>query len=68
MATLSARELERPEEMKILPFGVKCARSVTPQASDKDKNKEKTATQSPVWTTDGQHEDSGQMDWYADTD
>ena len=66
MATVSEGQPETLEEMKVLPFGIKCARSVTPRADDKDKNK--TSTQSPIWTSDGEKEDSGQMDWYSDTD
>src|SRR5262249_36375157 len=67
MATLSTREQANLAELKVpLPFGIKCARPVTPRGDDKDKDK--TATQSPVWTSDGQNPDSGQMDWYADED
>jgi hypothetical protein len=66
MATVPAIEPEGLEEKKVLPFGIKCALPVTPRTGDKEKNK--TSTQSPVWTSDGEKPDSGQMDWYADTD
>ncbi len=50
--------------MRRIPFGAHFAEPLVAGSADG----EKTKTQSPVWTSDGEKEGSGQMDWYSDDD